>query len=98
MTTKLFQSIARHLFIVSPRWINACLQEKTILDEMNYEIRGDIPYGGYHDGMRKSRLSKQVNLFDKCQFFILCDDCQNDMVSQPHCQVSHLSPFSQRMN
>lgn len=82
LTTKLFQSIARHLFIVSPRWINDCLQEKNILDELNYEIRGDIPFGGYHDGMRKSRLSKQVKLFDKCQFFILCDHCQNYMVSK----------------
>ena len=98
LTTKLFQSIARHLFILSPRWISDSLQEKNIVDEMNYEIRGDIPFGGYHDGMRKSRLSKQVKLFDQCQFFILCDHCQNYMVSKLRLQISHLSHFSPKMN
>jgi hypothetical protein len=82
LTNKLFQSIARHLFIITPRWINDCLKENDIIDEMNYEIRGDLPFGGYHDGMRKSRLLKQMKLFENCQFFILCDHCQNYMVKK----------------
>jgi hypothetical protein len=82
LTIKLFQSIARHLFIISPRWINDCLKANNIIDEMDYEIRGDLPFGRYHDGMRKSRLSKQMKLFENCQIFILCDHCQNYMVNK----------------
>ncbi|CAF0855201.1 unnamed protein product [Adineta ricciae] len=79
LTMKLFQAIARHLFIMSYQWINECLQHNQILNEMKYEIRGDIPFGEYHDGMRKSRLAKQMKLFHNCQFFLLCDGCQDKM-------------------
>ncbi|CAF1187252.1 unnamed protein product [Adineta steineri] len=79
LTMKLFQSIARHLYVISYEWINECLNQNHIVDEINYEIRGDIPFGEYHDGMRKSRLSKQMKLFENCKFFILCDDCQDNM-------------------
>ncbi|UJR25739.1 hypothetical protein I4U23_007089 [Adineta vaga] len=79
LTMKLFQAIARHLYVLSYEWINECLKQNQIVNEMNYEIRGDIPFGEYHDGMRKSRLAKQVKLFQNCQFFILCDGCQDKM-------------------
>jgi hypothetical protein len=81
LTMKLFHSIARHLYVISYRWITDCLKQNQIIDEINYEIRGDIPFGEYHDGMRNSRLSKQVKLFENCQFFILCDGCQDKMVN-----------------
>jgi hypothetical protein len=45
-------------------------------------MRGDIPFGEYHDGMCNSRLSKHINLFQNCQFFILCDGCQEKMVRE----------------
>ncbi len=80
LTIKLFQSIARHLYIITYRWISQCLKQNHIIDEINYEIRGDIPFDEYHDGMRNSRLSKQIKLFENCQFFILCDGCQDNMV------------------
>lgn len=80
LTIKLLQSIARHLFVLSTQWVTDCLQKNSMIDESNYEIRGDIPFGRFHDGMRKSRLSKQVKLFDQCQFFILCDHCQDHLV------------------
>ncbi|CAF2719642.1 unnamed protein product [Rotaria sp. Silwood2] len=79
LTMKLFQAIARHLYIMSFEWINQCLKQNDIINEINYEMRGDIPFGDYHDGMKKSRLSKEVKLFEKCQFFILCDGCQDRM-------------------
>lgn len=47
---------------------------------MKYEIRGDIPFGEYHDGMKISRLFKEKKLFENCQFFILCENCQENMV------------------
>jgi len=80
LTKKLFQSIARHLYIITYRWISQCLKQNYIIDEINYEIRGDIPFDEYHDGMKNSRLSKQVKLFENCQFFILCENCQDHMV------------------
>lgn len=81
LTKKLFESIARHLFIISARWIDDCLNENQLLNEDIYEMRGDLPYGEYHDGMKRSRLLKHTKLFENCQFFILCDHCQNYMVS-----------------
>lgn len=80
LTKKLFEAIAHHLFIISSRWIDDCLNEKQLLNEEIYEIRGDLPFGEYHDGMKRSRLSKQVKLFEKCQFFVLCEHCQGYMV------------------
>ncbi|CAF4766268.1 unnamed protein product [Rotaria sp. Silwood1] len=82
LTIKVFQAIARHLFVLTYRWIIECLKQNLIIDEVSFEIRGDIPFGEYHDGMRNSRLSKHINLFQNCQFFILCDGCQEKMVSE----------------
>jgi len=79
LTIKVFQAIARHLFVLTYRWIIECLKQNQLIDEISYEIRGDIPFGEYHDGMRNSRLSKQTNLFQNCQFFILCNGCQEKM-------------------
>lgn len=80
LTKKLFQSIARHLYIISNRWIDDCLDKNEVVNEDMYEMRGDLPYGQFHDGMKKSRLLKQWRLFENCQFFLLCDHCQFYMV------------------
>ncbi|CAF2637130.1 unnamed protein product [Rotaria sp. Silwood2] len=79
LTIKVFQAIARHLFVLTYRWIIECLKQNLIIDEVSFEIRGDLPFGEYHDGMRNSRLSKHKNLFQYCQFFILCEGCQEKM-------------------
>lgn len=68
------------MYIITYRWIKDCLKQNEILNEENYEVRGDIPFDEYHDGMKKSRLLKDKKLFENCQFFILCDDCQDYMV------------------
>jgi hypothetical protein len=98
LTIKLFQAIARHLFVLTYRWVIECLKQNQITDEVLFEIRGDIPFGGYHDGMRNSRLSKQRNLFGNCQFFILCNGCQDKMVRVKKLERSYLLvigyPFS----
>lgn len=80
LTMKLFYAMTRHLYIITFRWITDCIKQNRIIDETNYEVRGDIPFGKYHDGMRKSRLSKNTKLFQNCQFHILCDGCQRYMV------------------
>ena len=80
MTSKVFQAIARHLFVVTIRWIRECLKQRQIIDETSFEIRGDLPFGEYHDGMRHSRLSKNVHLFEHCRFYLNCRGCQEKMV------------------
>ncbi|CAF3606903.1 unnamed protein product, partial [Rotaria sp. Silwood2] len=57
LTGKIIQGIARHLFIVSYRWLNECLSQETIVDERPYEIRGYTSLGSDHGGMRRSRLT-----------------------------------------
>jgi hypothetical protein len=93
ITIKVFQSIARHLYVLSYRWIIECLKQNDIIDEVSFEIRGDSPFGEYHDGMRNSRLSKQIYLFENCQFFILCNGCQDKMVGFLFFQLRKASFF-----
>ncbi|CAF1241151.1 unnamed protein product [Rotaria sp. Silwood1] len=38
---KIFQAVARHIFIVSIRWIEECLLQNEIIDETPYKIHGD---------------------------------------------------------
>lgn len=76
----MFQAIARHLFVLTVRWIRECLKQRQVIDESPFEMRGDLPYGDYHDGMRHSRLSKHYHLFEHCQFYLHCHGCQDKMV------------------
>lgn len=79
LTMKVFQAVGRHLFVVSFRWITESIKQRQILDEIPFEMRGDISFGGFHDGMRHSRLSKHLNLFENCQFFVCSRGCQDKM-------------------
>ncbi|CAF0815593.1 unnamed protein product [Didymodactylos carnosus] len=82
LTIKVFQAIARHLFIISHRWIVECLTKNQLVDETTFEIRGDVPYSDYHDGMRTSRLMRYNDhggLFKNYNLLIECDGCQNKM-------------------
>lgn len=45
---KIFQAVARHLFIVSIRWIEQCLIENNIVDETPFEIHGDSTMSTMH--------------------------------------------------
>ena len=57
LTGKIIQGIARHLFVVSFRWLTECLSENSLVDERPYEVRGDTSLGSDHGGMRRSRLT-----------------------------------------
>lgn len=76
LTGKIIQGIARHLFIVSHRWLNECLVQGMIVDERPYEIRGDTSLGSDHGGMRRSRLTPSY-LLDKFSICLRCspNDC-----------------------
>lgn len=76
LTGKIIQGIARHLFIVSYRWLNECLKEKSFVDERPFEIRGDTSLGADHGGMRRSRLTPSY-LFENFAICLRCtsNDC-----------------------
>lgn len=71
LTGKIIQGIARHVFIVSYRWLNECLTENCLVDERPYEIRGDTSLGHDHGGMRRSRLTPSFLL----QNYSICLRC-----------------------
>lgn len=76
LTGKIIQGIARHLFVVSHRWLDECLNENSIVDERPFEIRGDTSLGSDHGGMRRSRLTPEY-LLDKYSICLRCtsNDC-----------------------
>ena len=77
LTGKIIQGIARHLFIVSSRWLTECLKEETIVDERPFEIRGDTSLGIDHGGMRRSRLTPSSSLLANFSICLRCSasDC-----------------------
>ena len=84
ITKKIVQAAARrHLFMISIRWINECLQYKAFVDEHPYEIKSDT-----HTTLRLSRQDFQSTskyLFDSNAlntiygFAIECRQCQGSI-------------------
>jgi hypothetical protein len=88
---KIIQGIARHLFIVSHRWLNECLSQESIVDERPYEIRGDTSLGCDHGGMRRSRLTLSY-LLDKYFIGLRCssNDCTPLQTIDPYQELIEL--------
>ena len=68
---KIFQAVARHIFIVSIRWIEECLIRNEIIDEIPFEIHGD----GTIQTMHLARQSPQRLLFSSSLAFLI--DCNS---------------------
>jgi hypothetical protein len=45
---KIFQAVARRIFVVSIRWIEECLLQNAIVDETPFEIHGDSTMSTMH--------------------------------------------------
>ena len=71
MSKKIFQAVARHIFIVSIRWIEECLFRKEIIDETPFEIHGD----GTISTMHLARQSSARTLFHSSVTFLI--DCNS---------------------
>ena len=71
MSKKIFQAVARHIFIVSIRWIEECLFRKEIIDETPFEIHGD----GTISTMHLARQSLARTLFHSSVTFLI--DCNS---------------------
>jgi hypothetical protein len=68
---KIFQAVARHIFIVSIRWIEECLLRNEIIDETPYEIYGDETMSTMH----LTRHSSSIPLFSSSISFAI--DCNS---------------------
>lgn len=72
LSKKVIQAIARHMYIVTYRWIDACLKANRILDEKSFEIQGDLTLASDHHGLYlEENLLK--NIFFS-SFFKACNE------------------------
>ncbi|CAF0886515.1 unnamed protein product [Rotaria sordida] len=93
LTGKVLQAVARHLTIVSYRWLTVCLNEQRYVDEIpTYEIIGDTIYNE-HYGMSRSRLNNSNNyrLLANYAFHLKCHGCQPFIDNRPLIELIHLS-------
>ncbi|UJR28835.1 hypothetical protein I4U23_010059 [Adineta vaga] len=69
---KIFQAVARHIYIVSIRWIEECLLRKEIIDETPFEIHGDHSMSTMHLTRRcltKPLFSSSISFAIDCTSF-----------------------------
>jgi hypothetical protein len=71
LSKKIFQAVARHIFVVSTRWITACLVQNTIVDETSFEIHGDTTLSTMHI----TRRHMNTTLFSSALIFAI--ECQS---------------------
>lgn len=93
LTGKVLQAVARHLTIVSYRWLTACLTEQRYVNEIpTYEIIGDTIYNQHH-GISRSRLNNSNNyrLLANYAFHLKCHACQPFIDNRPLIELIHLS-------
>lgn len=50
LSKKVIQAVARHMYIVTHRWIDACLKADRLVDEKAFEIQGDLTLSSDHHG------------------------------------------------
>ncbi|XP_070565394.1 LOW QUALITY PROTEIN: breast cancer type 1 susceptibility protein homolog [Ptychodera flava] len=96
-TLKYFFGIAARKWVVSYKWIQACVQAGTMLSEEPYEVRGDLVNGVNHMGPRRARkttgklllsnyeicLMGSFTALTTSQFRILIEECGASIVHQP---------------
>ncbi|XP_075702767.1 breast cancer type 1 susceptibility protein [Rhinoderma darwinii] len=76
-TLKYFLGIAGRKWVVSYEWIVQSFREGRILDEYDFEVKGDVINGRNHRGPRRSRLGSDGLLLE--EFEICCPGSFKDM-------------------
>ncbi|CAF1031540.1 unnamed protein product [Adineta ricciae] len=97
LSKKVIQSVARHMYIVTYRWIDACLEANKIVNEKPFEIQGDLTLSSDHNGMQRSRqsilpdsLPKNL-LLENFSIMLKCNGCQEMMNNEELIELVQLS-------
>lgn len=77
LSKKVIQAIARHMYIVTYRWIDDCLKLGQIINEKTYEIQGDLTLASDHH--------------ENYWIMLKCEGCQNMLNNNELAELIQLS-------